>query len=105
MPTTFADRLNTLFTEHERRTGSLLSYHEVARSTDNQLSPSYLRRLRLGKQTNPSYYAVEAIAAFFGVSLDYFAACDHPQFPRPPRYRRAYTSRCTTYQVHPDHTP
>ncbi|MDI1463491.1 helix-turn-helix domain-containing protein [Catellatospora sp. KI3] len=77
---TFADKLNHLFeTVHgpDRRPYSNRQVAEAVNSraaaTDGPtIDHSYLSKLRAGGRAKPSFDVVEALAAFFGVKVDYF---------------------------------
>ncbi len=75
-PSTFAERLDRLFsTMHPRHRGEY-STQEVVDGIAAQGGPTisavYLWQLRKGRRTNPTKEHLEALARFFGVSPSYF---------------------------------
>ena len=69
-----ADKLELLFANFTQPDGSTFSYQDVEKGTDHAVTAAYVWKLRAGQATNPSYKVLEAIAAFFGVPIDYFAS-------------------------------
>jgi transcriptional regulator with XRE-family HTH domain len=72
----FADKLGFLFRTHRRPDGHEFSTRQVAawiqERRDHAVSPAYVWQLRTGERTNPTMRHLEDLAAFFGVSPQYF---------------------------------
>ncbi len=71
---TLADKLEKLFATFTQPDGRPFSYQDVEKGTDHAVTAAYVWKLRAGQATNPSYRVLEAIAAFFGVPISYFAS-------------------------------
>ncbi len=78
---TFADKLNHLFETVRGTDGRPYSNRQVAEAITLKaagadgptVDHSYLSKLRAGGRAKPSFEIVEALAAFFGVKVDYFS--------------------------------
>jgi transcriptional regulator with XRE-family HTH domain len=79
-----ADKLNHLFETVHGPGQKPYSNHQVADALNRKaateggptIDQSYLARLRAGGRAKPSFEVVQALAAFFGVSVDYFSDDD-----------------------------
>ena len=71
----FADRLNKLFERAQAR-GEPLTNQDVERLTGGFITTNHVWRLRNGRNPNPGLETLQALAAVFGVALDYFAGHD-----------------------------
>jgi transcriptional regulator with XRE-family HTH domain len=69
----FSARLNALFQASRRADGRRYTQEDVVRGCNGALTRVYLWKLRTGKAKNPSMRVVQALADFFGVSVDYFS--------------------------------
>ena len=74
----FSARLNALFQTLMRPDGKQYSQQDVVDGCQDTITRVYLWKLRTGRATNPSMRVVQALADFFGVSVDYFASPDDP---------------------------
>ena len=72
----FAARLNALFQTSTRPDGKHYSQQDVVEGCQGTITRVYLWKLRTGRARNPSMRVVQALADFFGVSVDYFSAPD-----------------------------
>ena len=76
MSQSFAERLDFLFRTHRRPDGHEYSTRQVAvwiqEQRDHPVSPAYIWQLRSGERDNPTKRPLEDLAAFFGVSPQYF---------------------------------
>ncbi|MEC3916414.1 helix-turn-helix domain-containing protein [Nocardia sp. CDC160] len=75
----FAARLNLLFDRWAEKHGRALRNSDLAAgltSAGHRISKAYVSQLRRGIRTNPSTALLEALAAFFGVPIDYFLGYD-----------------------------
>ena len=70
----FAFRLNALFQTSRGRDGIRYSQQDVVDGCKGMLTRVYLWKLRTGRAKNPSMRIVQALADFFGVSVNYFSA-------------------------------
>ena len=72
----FAEKLDRLFTTIRRPDGSQFTMSDVASAIsaagDVKLSASYLSELRSGRKDNPNIWVVNAIAEYFGQPIEYF---------------------------------
>jgi hypothetical protein len=72
----FAEKLDRLFTTIRRPDGSQFTMSDVASEIsaagDVRLSASYLSELRSGRKDNPNIWVVNAIAEYFGQPIEYF---------------------------------
>jgi transcriptional regulator with XRE-family HTH domain len=72
----FAEKLDKLFTTIRRPDGSQFTMADVASEIsaagDVKLSASYLSELRSGRKDNPNIWVVNAIAEYFGQPIEYF---------------------------------
>jgi len=72
----FAEKLDRLFTTIRRPDGSQFTMSDVASEIsaagDVKLSASYLSELRSGRKDNPNIWVVNAIAEYFGQPIEYF---------------------------------
>ena len=69
-----ADKIDQLFQTRTRADGRQYSYQDVEQGTDHAVTAAYVWKLRTGAATNPGYRVLEALAHFFHVPMDYFAA-------------------------------
>jgi len=72
----FAEKLDRLFTTIRRPDGSQFTMSDVASEIsaagEIKLSASYLSELRSGRKDNPNIWVVNAIAEYFGQPIEYF---------------------------------
>ena len=72
----FAEKLDRLFTTIRRPDGSQFRMSDVASAIsaagEVKLSASYLSELRSGRKDNPNIWVVNAIAEYFGQPIEYF---------------------------------
>ena len=72
----FAEKLDKLFTTIRRPDGSQFTMADVASEIsaagEIKLSASYLSELRSGRKDNPNIWVVNAIAEYFGQPIEYF---------------------------------
>lgn len=76
-----ADKLNHLFATVRGANQKSFSNHEVAAAINAKaedsggptIDHSYISKLRNGGRGKPSFEVIEALAAFFGVKVDYFS--------------------------------
>lgn len=73
-----AARLDTLLAHAPRPGGGTYTLREVADGINQAegerlVSATYLSQLRTGARANPGYRRLQAIAAFFGVPVEYFS--------------------------------
>jgi len=73
----FSARLNALFETSTRPDGKHYIQQDVVDGCQGTITRVYLWKLRTGRARNPSMRVVQALADFFGVSVDYFSAPDH----------------------------
>ena len=73
MSKTLAQKVDWLFTTRRNAQGRHFTYGQVQRATGNCITASYVWKLRTGAMSNPGLSALEALASFFEVPLDYFA--------------------------------
>jgi len=75
-PSTFARKLDRLFTTIRPASGGERSYAEVAAGIERlggpKVSANYIWLLRTGARDNPSLRHIEALAEYFGVPPTYF---------------------------------
>lgn len=72
----FSARLNALFQTSTHPDGRHYSQQDVVDGCQGTITRVYLWKLRTGRARNPSMRVVQALADFFGVSVDYFSAPD-----------------------------
>jgi ESX-1-secreted protein regulator len=70
---TLAQKVDWLFDLRRTAHGRQYTYGQVQRATANRITASYVWKLRTGAMSNPGLSALEALADFFEVPLDYFA--------------------------------
>jgi transcriptional regulator with XRE-family HTH domain len=70
---TLAQKVDWLFDVHRTPQGKQFTYGQVQRATGNRITASYVWKLRTGAMGNPGLSALEALADFFQVPLDYFS--------------------------------
>lgn len=70
---TLAQKVDWLFDVHRTPQGRQFTYGQVQRATNNHITASYVWKLRTGAMGNPGLSALEALAGFFQVPLDYFS--------------------------------
>ncbi len=68
---TFQDRLNYLFAMHLSPDGDEYTPREVNEGTGGKITPPHLSRMRAGKVRMPGGERLQALAAFFGVPVDF----------------------------------
>lgn len=73
-----AERLNALLAHSPRPGGGTYTLREVADGInaaegERLVSVTYLSQLRTGVRSNPGFRRLQAIAAFFGVPVEYFS--------------------------------
>jgi len=72
----FAEKLDRLFTTMRKPDGSQFTMSDVASEIsaagEIKLSASYLSELRSGRKDNPNIWVVNAIAEYFGQPIEYF---------------------------------
>jgi transcriptional regulator with XRE-family HTH domain len=73
MSKTLAQKVDWLFDTKRTAQGRQFTYGQVQRATGNRITASYVWKLRTGAMSNPGLSALEALANFFQVPLDYFA--------------------------------
>jgi transcriptional regulator with XRE-family HTH domain len=73
MSKTLAQKVDWLFNTRQNAQGRQYTYGQVQRATGNRITASYVWKLRTGAMSNPGLSALEALATFFEVPLDYFA--------------------------------
>jgi transcriptional regulator with XRE-family HTH domain len=73
MNKTLAQKVDWLFNLRHNAQGRPYTYGQVQRATGNRITASYVWKLRTGAMSNPGLSALEALADFFQVPLDYFA--------------------------------
>jgi transcriptional regulator with XRE-family HTH domain len=73
MSKTLAQKVDWLFNVRRSPQGRQYTYGQVQRATGNRITASYVWKLRTGAMSNPGLNALEALAGFFEVPLDYFA--------------------------------
>ena len=73
MSKTLAQKVDWLFDTRRNAQGRQFTYGQVQRATGNRITASYVWKLRTGAMSNPGLSALEALASFFEVPLDYFA--------------------------------
>jgi transcriptional regulator with XRE-family HTH domain len=73
MSKTLAQKVDWLFNTRRNAQGRQFTYGQVQRATGNRITASYVWKLRTGAMSNPGLSALEALASFFEVPLDYFA--------------------------------
>src|SRR5713226_6194275 len=73
MSKTLAQKVDWLFDSRRNTQGRQFTYGQVQRATGNRITASYVWKLRTGAMSNPGLSALEALATFFEVPLDYFA--------------------------------
>ncbi len=73
MNKTLAQKVDWLFNTRRNAQGRQFTYGQVQRATGNRITASYVWKLRTGAMSNPGLSALEALASFFEVPLDYFA--------------------------------
>ncbi|MDB5056821.1 MAG: transcriptional regulator [Chloroflexi bacterium] len=73
MSKTLAQKVDWLFDTRRTAQGRQFTYGQVQRATGNRITASYVWKLRTGAMSNPGLCALEALANFFQVPLDYFA--------------------------------
>lgn len=73
MSKTLAQKVDWLFSTRRNAQGRQFTYGQVQRATGNRITASYVWKLRTGAMSNPGLSALEALAGFFEVPLDYFA--------------------------------
>ncbi|HWE60618.1 MAG TPA: helix-turn-helix transcriptional regulator [Chloroflexota bacterium] len=73
MGKTLAQKVDWLFNLRHNEHGRQFTYGQVQRATGNRITASYVWKLRTGAMRNPGLSALEALADFFEVPLDYFA--------------------------------
>jgi transcriptional regulator with XRE-family HTH domain len=73
MSKTLAQKVDWLFSSRRNAQGRQFTYGQVQRATGNRITASYVWKLRTGAMSNPGLSALEALASFFEVPLDYFA--------------------------------
>lgn len=73
MTKTLAQKVDWLFDLRRGAHGRPFTYGQVQRATGNRITASYVWKLRTGAMRNPGLSALEALADFFEVPLDYFA--------------------------------
>ena len=79
----FAEKLDFLFRTHRRPDGHEYSTRQAAawiqEQRDHAVSPAYIWQLRSGERDNPTKRHLEDLAAFFGVSPQYFFEDDETE--------------------------
>jgi transcriptional regulator with XRE-family HTH domain len=70
---TLAQKVDWLFDVHRSPQGKQFTYGYVQRATGGRITASYVWKLRTGAMGNPGLSALEALADFFQVPLDYFS--------------------------------
>lgn len=70
---TLAQKVDWLFDLRRTPQGRQITYGQVQRQTGNRITASYVWKLRTGAMSNPGLSALEALADFFQVPLDYFS--------------------------------
>jgi transcriptional regulator with XRE-family HTH domain len=70
---TLSQKVDWLFNLRHNEMGRPYTYGQVQRATGNRITASYVWKLRTGAMSNPGLSALEALADFFQVPLDYFA--------------------------------
>src|SRR5579862_3474198 len=73
MNKTLAQKVDWLFEVRRHPQGRPFTYGQVQRATGNRITASYVWKLRTGAMSNPGLCALEALADFFQVPLDYFS--------------------------------
>ncbi len=73
MSKTLAQKVDWLFDVRRTAQGRQYTYGQVQRATGNRITASYVWKLRTGAMSNPGLCALEALADFFQVPLDYFS--------------------------------
>ena len=73
MNKTLAQKVDWLFDLRRTPQGRQFTYGQVQRQTGNRITASYVWKLRTGAMSNPGLSALEALADFFQVPLDYFS--------------------------------
>ncbi|HEX9412022.1 MAG TPA: helix-turn-helix domain-containing protein [Ktedonobacterales bacterium] len=83
MSQSFAEKLDFLFRTHRRPDRHEYSTRQVAawiqEQRDHAVSPAYIWQLRSGERDNPTKRHLEDLAAFFGVSPQYFFEDDETE--------------------------
>ena len=74
-----ASRLEHLFANKLRPDGRRYSQDDVVQGCRGEITRVYLWKLRTGRARNPSMRVIQALANFFGVSVDYFSRADVDQ--------------------------
>ena len=73
MNKTLAQKVDWLFDLRRTPQGRQFTYGQVQRQSGNRITASYVWKLRTGAMSNPGLSALEALADFFQVPLDYFS--------------------------------
>lgn len=73
MNKTLAQKVDWLFDLRRTAQGRQFTYGQVQRQSGNRITASYVWKLRTGAMSNPGLSALEALADFFQVPLDYFS--------------------------------
>jgi transcriptional regulator with XRE-family HTH domain len=72
----FAEKLTALIDAGRAAGGHPHSYREMSSAIERAggpaMSPAYIQQLATGKRINPKIHYVEALAALFGVPVNYF---------------------------------
>ena len=74
MQKSLAQKVDWLFDVRRGTQGRPFTYGQIQRGSGNRITASYVWKLRTGAMSNPGLSALQALADFFEVPLDYFGS-------------------------------